>query len=140
MATKMTTAWDGCPVRYGLGNFGDKWSLLIIRDLMFEGRCRYNEFLEAGEGIATNILADRLHKLERNGIIAKEKDPTSRSRHFYSLTAKGLDLLPLMLAMIDWAERWDDNTEVPAAFIRKLRKDSKQLRQEILARLAEGRE
>ena len=61
----------GCPIRYSLGLFGDKWSLLIIRDLMFKGRHYYGEFLNAGEGISTNILADRLARLEVAGIIAK---------------------------------------------------------------------
>ena len=81
-----------------------------------------------------------IDRMKEDIISAKEKDPASGPRHVYALTAKGLDLLPVMLAMIDWAERWDENTEVPATFIKKLRKDSKRLQQEILERLAGERE
>ena len=118
-----------------MGMFGDKWSLLIVRDLMFEGRRSYNEFLHAGEGIATNILAARLAKLESGRIIAKHKDSDCGGRSIYSLTQKGLDLLPIMLAMIDWAERWDADTEVPKKLIVKLRKNPAGLQAEILDRL-----
>ena len=83
----------GCPIRYGLGLFGDRWSLLIIRDLMFKGRCHYGEFLSAGEGISTNILAERLERLETSGIVTKSRDPLHGKKFVYRLTDKGLDLI-----------------------------------------------
>ena len=120
--------WNGCPIRYASGIFGDKWSLLIIRDLMFKGRRYYGEFLEAGEGISTNILADRLVKLETNGVIKKQKDPSKGSKVIYTLTKKGLALMPTMLAMIEWSEAHDAKSEVPVDFAQSLRTDRDRLR------------
>jgi len=136
MVDKKTKNWHGCPVRFGMSQFGDKWSFLIIRDLMFKGRKYYNEFLEAGEGISTNILANRLADLEHSGIISKRRDSIKRSKYIYSLTEKGIALMPMMLAMIDWAEKYDCQTEVPPEFIRKLRDNPEKLQQELLAQLA----
>lgn len=122
----------GCPIRFGLGLFGDRWSLLIIRDLMFKGRRFYREFLNAGERISTNILADRLSRLEDEGIVEKCPDPTHGKRIVYSLTPKGRDLMPVMFAIMDWSEKYDVQTEVPKDFIEKLRSRPKSLRREIL--------
>lgn len=102
---------------------------------MFKGRKYYHDFIEAGEGISTNILATRLADLESNGIINKEKDPEKGSRFIYSLTEKGKELMPMMLAMINWAEKYDEATEVPKEFIEKLRSDKQQLEQELLDNL-----
>ncbi len=125
----------GCPIRYGIGLFGDKWSLLIIRDLMFKGRRHYGEFLSAGEGISTNILAERLERLETSGIVTKSPDPTHGKKFVYCLTEKGLDLMPVMFAIMDWSEKYDDQTEVPKKFINELRNRPKSLRREVLAGL-----
>lgn len=124
---------NGCPVRYGLGLFGDKWSLLIIRDMMFFGRRYYGDFLTAGEGISTNILADRLAQLEASSIISKSPDPTHGKKFVYRLTQKGLDLMPVMFAIIDWSEKYDEQTEVPEEFVRDLRARPKSLRRKIVA-------
>ena len=132
MVDKRTKDWSGCPVRFGMSQFGDKWSFLIIRDLMFKGRRYYHEFMEAGEGISTNILARRLVDLERNGIIHKKTDSVKKSKFVYCLTEKGLELIPMMLAMIDWAEKYDADTEVPEGFIKNLRKDPEALRLDLL--------
>src|SRR5207237_7415454 len=83
-----------CPVHFALEVFGDPWSLLIIRDLMFKDRRTYTEFLRGEEGIATNVLADRLNRLEQDGIIAKDDAPTGAG---YRLTPKGIDLLQIMI-------------------------------------------
>ena len=135
MVDKKTKAWSGCPVRFGMSQFGDKWSFLIIRDLMFKGRKYYHEFIEAGEGISTNVLATHLADLESNGIVSKSRDPVKGSRFIYTLTQKGIELMPMMVAMIDWAEKFDAETEVPKDFIKKLRNDSAKLQQEILESL-----
>ncbi len=135
MVDSRTKNWAGCPIRYAMSQFGDKWSFLIIRDLMFRGRKSYNEFLDAGEGISTNILASRLADLEQNGIVSKRRDTLKRSKYIYRLTEKGTELMPIMLAMIDWSEKYDSHTEVPAEFIRKLRENPDKLQLELLNHL-----
>lgn len=125
----------GCPIRYGLSIFGDRWSLLVIRDLMFKGRRYYGEFLSAGERISTNVLADRLQKLETSGVIEKNADPDHGKKYVYSLTQKGKDLIPIMLAIMDWAEQYDELTEVPCAFATALRGDREKLAAQILGKL-----
>ena len=114
---------SGCPIRFSLSIFGDRWSLLIIRDIAFKKRRFYKDFLEAGEGISTNILADRLEKLEESGVIVKQRDPSHGKRFIYSLTEKGLDLIPVLLSMVEWAERYDEQTEVPDDYVQRLRED-----------------
>ena len=127
--------WCGCPIRYGLGQFGDKWSLLIIRDLMFKGRRYYGEFLKAGEGISTNILADRLNKLEANQIIEAKQDPDNQTKKIYSLTEKGIDLIPVMFEMIKWAIKHDEDTEVPTDFARNIENNMEDMKAEILEKI-----
>ena len=123
----------GCPIRFGSTIFGDKWSLLIVRDLMFKGRFHYGEFLAAGEGISTNILAERLVRLERAGIIHKAQDPNHGKKIIYGLTEKGLDLMPVMFAIVHWSAKYDDKTEVSKEFIEMLRNRPKAVRRELLA-------
>lgn len=94
-----------CPLNYGIEIFCDKWSLLIIRDLMFFGKRYYNEFLSSDEHIATNLLADRLAMLEKEKIIRKGKDAQHKQKIVYSLTEKGIDLLPVILAIGLWSEK-----------------------------------
>jgi DNA-binding HxlR family transcriptional regulator len=95
-----------CPLNYGIEIFGDKWSLLIIRDLMFFGKRYYNEFLNSAEGIATNLLADRLAMLEKEKLIRKEKDSQHKQKIVYSLTEKGIDLLPVILCIGLWSDKY----------------------------------
>lgn len=95
-----------CPINYPLEIVGDKWSLLIVRDILLDGKRSYGEFLESQEGIATNILASRLLTLEENEIITKKRDPENGKKFIYSLTPKGLDLLPLFVEMIFWSEKY----------------------------------
>ena len=112
-----------CPVTFALDRFGDKWSLLIVRDLMFLGKETYGDFLESGEGIATNILADRLKCLETEGLIEKSRDPENKRRVLYRLTQKGLDLTPVLLEMIRWSAKYDADTGTPEAFLDMLEND-----------------
>lgn len=106
-----------CPVTFALDRFGDKWSLLIVRDLMFRNKNTYGDFLNSGDGIATNVLADRLKSLEAEGIISKSRDPENRRRYLYQLTEKGLDLIPVLLEMIHWSIKYDSNTGAPEGFM-----------------------
>ena len=134
-----TAASDNhCPVFYGISRFGDKWSLLIVRDLMFFGKRHYSDFLEAGEGISTNILANRLAQLEDDGIVTKSPDPEHGSRIIYGLTEKGLALMPVLLAIVDWSARFDDQTAAPEAFVAALRDDPEGLKQWIRGRYEAG--
>ena len=96
---------------------GDPWSLLVIRDLMFKGRSRFKDFLEAGEGISTNVLADRLQRLEDGGIIAGRPDPDDRRRVLYALTRKGVELAPVLVELVLWSARHHD-TGAPAAVLK----------------------
>ncbi|WP_221930771.1 winged helix-turn-helix transcriptional regulator [Changchengzhania lutea] len=92
-----------CPVNQYLEVFGDKWTLLIIRDLMFVGKRYFRELLSSEEGIATNILADRLNKLEESGIVVKTDDPNHKQKNIYTLTKAGIDLMPIMIEMAAWS-------------------------------------
>ena len=111
-----------CPIAFGLNHFGDRWSLLIIRDLLFKGRRQYREFLEGGEGIATAVLADRLKKLEGAGIITATAGEGRGNPWYYSLTPRGKDLLPVMLEMILWSAKHDPRTAALSSFVNKTRK------------------
>ena len=122
-----------CPIRFAMGVFGDRWSLLIIRDMMFRGSTRFQDFLEADEGISTNILSDRLTRLEAQQIISRERDPADGRQILYQLTGKGRDLLPVMLAVIDWAEQHDPETHVSHEFAERVREDIFGVRDEMLS-------
>ncbi len=102
--------------------FGDRWSLLIIRDLMVRGLRTFREFQESGEGIATNILADRLQKLQAAGIITAEAEETDGRRVNYRLTEKGIDLAPVLLDLLIWGARHQE-TGAPCALIAKMEKN-----------------
>ena len=88
-----------------LERFGDRWSLLIVRDLMVRGHRTFKDFQESGEGIATNILADRLRRLEEGGIIREEPEVSDGRRLNYRLTEKGIDLAPVLLELLIWGAR-----------------------------------
>ena len=100
---------------------GDRWSLLIVRDILFKGFRTFREFLAAGEGIATNILSDRLRKLEETGILVSAGGADGRTV-VYRLTEKGLDLAPALIEMILWSDRYQE-TAAPPATIREMRAD-----------------
>ncbi|MGE0525478.1 MAG: winged helix-turn-helix transcriptional regulator [Bdellovibrionales bacterium] len=120
-----------CPIAFALDIFGDHWSLLILRDLIFKDKNRYKDFLESEEGISTNILADRLGRLEARGLISKQDDPTSKKQFLYSPTEKGLELIPVMLEIIRWSAKHDPKTAAPKEFIDRLKNDAKGLESEI---------
>ena len=116
-----------CPINYSLEHFGDKWSLLIIRDLMFNGKRHYNEFLESGEKISTSVLGDRLKHLEEVGIISRGKDKIKKSRIKYSLTKKGINMLPIMLDMVCWSGQYDNESDVNNVFLAKINTEREML-------------
>lgn len=126
-----------CPINFALELFGDRWTFLIVRDLMFKGKHYYKEFLEAEEGIATNILADRLSALEEAGIISKTVDPTHRSKQIYKLTKKGIDLVPVLVEVIMWSAKYDKNSAVDIKFVKSVKRDKVGLISQILSRLVD---
>ena len=106
-----------CPINFALETFGDTWSLLIIRDIVYFGKKTYSEFLESEEGMATNILASRLTHLEQQGILVKKPAEQDKRKEEYVLTEKGLDLIPVMVEMANWSAGYDPHTGAPAAWI-----------------------
>ena len=92
-----------CPVNFAVEALGDKWSLVILRDMIFWGKKTYGEFLKSDERIATNILADRLAYLEREGLISKSPDPADKRKDIYRVTEKGIALVPMFIEMIAWS-------------------------------------
>ena len=111
---------SGCPISVALQIFGDAWSLLIVRDLMFKGLSTFNEFASSGEGIASNVLSERLARLEAAGILLKEPDLEDGRRSRYRLTEKGADLAPALVEIVLWAAR-HEKTEAPATTLRAMR-------------------
>jgi DNA-binding HxlR family transcriptional regulator len=125
---------SNCPINFVLETFGDKWTLLIVRDLMFKEKRTSGEFLSSAEGISTNILAERLRRLEDAGIITSTPAEDRRST-VYSLTQKGKDLLPIMLEITAWSAKYDARTNAPKDFLKMFRDRKRQLMSSILAKL-----
>jgi len=109
-------------VSISLETLGDRWSLLIIRDLMVRGYTTFSQFEESDEGIATNILTDRLRRLEKNGIISRERESRDRRKATYRLTEKGIDLAPLLLELLIWGAR-HERTMAPPKLIAQIEYD-----------------
>ncbi|MBL8019616.1 MAG: helix-turn-helix transcriptional regulator [Leptospirales bacterium] len=120
-----------CPIAFGLNIFGDRWTLLILRDILFQDKKYYNEFLHSEEEISTNILADRLEQLEAQRILKKSPDPLNRKRFTYAPTTKGLDLIPVILAIVRWSGKHDPETAAPRPFLRKLEKPANAIERDI---------
>ena len=102
-----------CPINYAMDMFGDRWSLLLIRDMLVRGKRRYSEFLHSEEGISTNILASRLKQMQERGLLDKFPDPNDRKASIYLLTEKGLALAPVLLEVIRWGIAHDEYSAVP---------------------------
>ena len=132
MAGRKVKVRTHCPINFSLEIFGDKWTLLIVRDLAFNGMRYYGEFMNGGEGFATNILADRLNVLEDAGIIKKEIDKNKKSRYIYSLTEKGIDLIPMLMEMVVWGSIYDKDTASPPEFIKRLKNDKQNVIKEFM--------
>jgi DNA-binding HxlR family transcriptional regulator len=107
---------SGCPISYSLDIFGDRWTLLILRDLLLFGKHRYREFLNSDEAIASNILSDRLRRLEAANIILREPDQNDRRQLIYRATEKGQTLLPVLLEIAAWGASHDQDTAAPPGF------------------------
>lgn len=122
--TRTQSRRSGCPIGIALDMLGDPWTLLVVRDLMFTGAESFADFLAAGEGIATNVLADRLARLEANGLVEKARDERDARRFVYRLTAKGIDLAPVLVELVIWSAR-HEKTDAPPEVVRRMREDRK---------------
>ncbi|MEK7639515.1 MAG: helix-turn-helix domain-containing protein [Patescibacteria group bacterium] len=128
-----------CPVSFALETFGDTWSLLIIRDLLFFGKTYYGDFLKSDEKIATNILADRLFRLEQAGIIEKIPSAKDKRRDAYQLRDKGIDLLPVLIEMMVWSAKYDSKTAAQKSFVAEAKNHREQLIKQIRTALKQNR-
>lgn len=135
----MGTGPGRCPIDYALEIFGDRWTLLVVRDLLFRGKCHYSEMIDSEEGIASNILASRLKKLEAHGLISRETDPVNRRQVIYRLTDKGLALAPVLIEIVRWSGAHDPETAAPKAFLRRAAKDREALIRETIAAAKKGK-
>lgn len=133
MPAKKPSIRSHCPIGFALDLFGDKWTLLIVRDLLFKGKRRFGDFVDSEEGIATNILADRLTKLESHGLIVRVVDASGARSREYALTAKAVDLAPMLVEMILWSAKHDPKSAANRGFVRRARADRERLLAEIRA-------
>ena len=127
-----------CPINFALETFGDTWSLLIIRDIVYFGKQTYGEFLASEEGIATNILANRLARLEQQGILTKLPHPTDVRKERYVLTEKGLDLIPVLAEIANWSAEHDPETGAPPAWIALMKAEREKMFQLIRETVRNG--
>ncbi len=129
---------SNCPISCSLDIWGDKWSLLIIRDLIQLKQATYGDLLKGEEKIATNILATRLQMLEEQGIILKSKHPDSKAKVLYTLTQKGIDLLPLLIEIHLWTEKYGTIPENKKALVKEAKKDREAFINRIIQDLQES--
>ena len=129
-----------CPINYGLETFGDRWTLLIIRDIVFRGKRTYGEFLKSEEGFATNILASRLEHLIDTGILRREGDETDGRKDIFVLTEKGLDLIPMLFEMVLWSATYDSQSEAKRIMrlVELIRKDNRKISQKVIEQVRRG--
>jgi DNA-binding HxlR family transcriptional regulator len=129
-----------CPVNYGLEAIGDRWALLILRDIIFRGKRTYGEFLKSEEGFATNILASRLVHLIEAGILQREGHETDGRKDIYSLTEKGLDLIPLIFEMVVWSAKYDSESEAKRIIrlVKLITKDNRKISQKAMEQVRRG--
>jgi DNA-binding HxlR family transcriptional regulator len=137
MRTRHDAPRSGCPIHQALNVFGDPWTLLVIRDLMFKGRDTFSAMLGGEEHIATNILTDRLRRLEAAGLVVRAPDPSDARRHRYRLTRAGIDLAPVLLEIVCWSDTYLE-TDAPPEVVDRMRTDRAGFLAEVVARWEAG--
>lgn len=140
MRGKTSKLRSHCPVNFGLEVFGDRWTLLVLRDIVFRGKRTYGEFLKSEEGFATNILASRLEHLVDEEILRREPDPADKRRDIYSLTEKGLDLVPIIFEMVLWSAKYDPHSEarrIPR-LVELIRKNNRRISAKVRTKVERG--
>lgn len=112
-----------CPIANALDLLGDRWSLLIVRDLVFRGFREFGQFLAGGEGISTNVLAERLERLQCAGILVRSDHPVDGKKYVYRLTEKGIDLIPVLVQLVLWGAKYTPDHAAPADVLKQMRTD-----------------
>lgn len=128
-----------CPINLALELFGDKWTLLLIRDMMFRQLTGYGDFLNSPEGISTNILANRLKQMECTGLIEKLSDPQDGKKYIYLLTERGVDLLPVMVEVVRWGMKYGEQAAMPPEVKEQIESDPEGFIRDIQAVMREKR-
>jgi len=127
-----------CPISLALEVFGDPWTLLVMRDALYLGKRRFGEFLSSGEKIATNILANRLERLVRRGVLRRKPAEQGREGPIYEPTEKGLALIPVLMEILLWSERYERLSVPPPGFVRRIRADREGLIKLVQKRVRSG--
>ncbi len=125
-----------CPIVFSLDIFGDRWSLVILRDLLLRDKRHFREFLASEEKIASNILSDRLESLVREGFLVKEGDSANKSAAIYRPTRKALELLPMLFELMRWGIRYNPSADTSGPVMRQLLSDSEGLRTRIMEKFS----
>lgn len=112
-----------CPISYALDLLGDRWTMLVLRDLVFMAKRRFSEFAASTEGIATNVLTDRLQRLEQAGVIESRRDSSDGRKVIYRVTEKGIDLIPALVELVRWGSKHDSKSGAPRAVVDRMEKD-----------------
>lgn len=128
------TARSGCPINFGLEIFGDKWTFLILRDLLIQGKKTFGEFQASEEGIASNVLSERLARLEHSGLVKKQRDANDARQFHYHATKAGSALIPALMELSYWGAVHDPKTAAPPNFVKAYESD----REALLAALTSG--
>ena len=136
MSEGRTRRLSGCPIDYALDFFGDRWTLLVIRDLLFGGKRHFKELMQSPERIASNILTARLKKLEERGLIERRPNPDNRKQVIYTLTDKGRDLTPVLVELVRWGGRHDPNSLCPKSVVSYFARDNERLLADMRASMA----
>ena len=133
MNRKLRARRSDCPIACALDLIGDKWTLIVLRDLIMARKRYFQELLEGNEGIATNILASRLRLLEAAGMVTRRADPAHARRVIYAPTEKALDLLPVLIELMRWSMKYNSNSAAPVHLARRLAEDRSRLIAELRA-------
>ncbi|PWC06636.1 winged helix-turn-helix transcriptional regulator [Mycetocola zhujimingii] len=135
---KRTKGKSHCPINFGLEAFGDPWSLLVIRDIVYFGKRTFTEFSDSDEGVAPSVLTARLAELETNGILNRTPDPGDARRVVYTLTENGLALIPVLLEIANWSAGVDAETDAPPEWIEAVHRDKTAMTELITATVRAG--
>jgi len=138
MRKKLPPRRSDCPISYALDFVGDKWTLIVLRDLIILRKRYFQEFLDSEEKIASNILAGRLKQLEAAGMVTRQNDPEQARRVIYRPTDKAVNLLPAMLELVRWSATYDPQTAAPPAMVKRIAEDRDAMAADIRAALAAG--
>ncbi len=135
MNKDLPTRRSDCSVSYALDYIGDKWTLLVLRDILFNGKSHFRDFLASDENIASNILTQRLKQLVAAELVLRRPDPESRRSVIYEPTTKAVDLIPALLELMRWSGKYDPQTRMTAKLARRIEEDRDGVVAEVVARL-----